>query len=54
MPLFLPTTPLVVHILRPTMVVARRRNCSGNPLTQNIRVTVVAVQEQGTSLSLSQ
>ena len=42
----------VVHILRPTMVVALRRNCSGNPLRHNMRVTVVAVQEQGISLSL--
>ena len=52
MPLFFPTTPLVVHILRPAMVVALRSNCTGNPLRQNIRVTIVALQEQGTSLSL--
>ena len=51
MPFFVLTKPLVVHILHPAMVVALCRNCSGNPLRQNIRVTVVAVQEQGTSFS---
>ena len=52
MPLFLPITPLMVNILRPTMVVALRGNCSGNPRRKNIRGNAVAVQEQGTSLSL--
>ena len=51
MPLLLPTTPLVVHILRPTMVVGLRSNCSGSPLRHIIRVTLIAVQEQGTSLT---
>ena len=41
MPLFLPTTPLVVYILQPTMVVALRRHCSGNPQQRGTKSKVV-------------
>ena len=31
MQLFWPTTPLMIHIVHPTMVGALRRNCTSNP-----------------------
>ena len=51
MPLFLPSMPLVVHIMRPTMVMALGKNYNGNPLRHTIRVTTIAVQEKSISLS---
>ena len=52
MPWFLPTMPLVAPILHPNVVLGLGRKCDDNVLNRNIAVTVMAMQDKGTSLSL--